>query len=82
MIKHVIKYKYITGENPIAKNGTAIIEFPKQRDETCNSLWIVLQQKLLDSHTMLIKKFPSMNFGVPNLIEVNEVKILHNETNV
>lgn len=82
MIKHVVKFKYTTGENPVPKNGTAIIEFPKQRDETCNSLWIVLQQNLLECHMMLIRKFPTMNFGIPNLIEVNEVKILHNETNL
>ncbi len=82
MIKHVVKYQYITGENPIAKNGCTILEFPHVRDKSHNSMWVTLQQKLLDCHIMLRNKFPTFNFGVPDLISIDEVKIINHETTV
>lgn len=80
MLKHVIKYQYITGENPIPKNGCTIIEFAHERNESHNSVHVAVQQKLLDCHNLLRAKFPTFSFGVPNLIKIDSVTVISNKS--
>lgn len=76
MIKHVIKFTYQTGENPVQKNNTVIMEFEKIMNPFSTELKIAVRKKLIDCHLILINKFPKMNFGLPILINIDEVNII------
>lgn len=76
MIKHVIRFTYVTGENPIQKNNTVIMEFDRVMNPLSSELKIAVRQKLIDCHKLLIEKFPNMNFGMPFLLAIEEVKII------
>lgn len=77
MVKHVIKYTYLTGENPIEKNNVTIIEFPSVVSVDSQQLFIALKSKLLECHNLLISKFPNMNFGTPRINKIISVSIIN-----
>lgn len=81
MIKHVIRFTYQTGENPRQKNNTVIMEFDKLMNPFSTELKLAVRQKLIDCHNLLVQKFPQMNFGMPILIAIEEVKIISQTKN-
>lgn len=77
MIKHVIKFEYLTADNPTPKNHTTIIEFVEIKSKDSISVLLAVKEKLTTMHNLLVQKFPTMGFAMPRLTQIIDVKIIN-----
>ena len=77
MIKHVIRFEYLTADNATPKNHTTIIEFVEIKSKDSISVMLAVKEKLTTMHNLLIEKFPNMGFAMPRLTNILEVKIIN-----
>lgn len=76
MIKHVIKFEYLTADNSTPKNNVTIMVFPEIKSKDSNEVFIAVQTRLQVIHNLLVKRFPNMGFSMPRLKTIVDVKII------
>lgn len=77
MIKHVIKFDYLTDDNSTPKNHTTIIEFVEIKSKNSIAVFLAVKSKLQEMHNLLVQKFPNMGFAMPRLKSIIDVKIIN-----
>lgn len=77
MIKHVIKFEYLTADNNTVKNHTTIIEFTEIKSIDSTVVFTAVKSKLQEMHNLLIQKFPTMGFAMPRLKKIIDIKIIN-----